>query len=143
MNKFPHLKSVKIPILISLALLVFGIMMIYPKLTIKNLPQTGITQPLSSSQPTSSPKGQISVVGELVCVPHKNTNGPQTMECAYGLKAENGVYYGLQDSDPMYKNISGVSMNKRVEVTGSIELKEDSKYDTIGLITVTSLKQLN
>ncbi len=88
------------------------------------------------------PKNTVSVVGEILCLPHKNQNGPQTMECAYGLKAQNGVYYGLSDTDPGYKNIMGIPMNSKVEVTGAIDLKADSKYDTIGTISVKSIKQL-
>lgn len=77
-----------------------------------------------------------------MCLPHKNQSGPQTMECAYGLKADGGVYYALSDKDPMYKNLSSVAMNKNVEVTGSIKLNSDTKYDTIGTIYITSIKQL-
>lgn len=90
-------------------------------------------------QPT---KGDVTVKGEIMCLPHKNTTGPQTMECAYGLKAAGGEYYGLSDKDPEYKNISGVPMNKQVEVTGSLKLNTDNKYDTIGTIYITSIKQL-
>lgn len=86
-------------------------------------------------------KGDVVVKGELVCLPHKNTSGPQTMECAYGLKSNN-EYYGLSDTDPGYKNISSAPMNKMVEVTGALKLTVDSKYDTIGTLYVTSIKQL-
>jgi hypothetical protein len=64
------------------------------------------------------------------------------MECAYGLKAAGGEYYGLSDKEAQYKNISGVPMNKQVEVTGSLKLNTDNKYDTIGTIYISSIKQL-
>lgn len=91
----------------------------------------------------SSPKGTgiVTTSGTILCLPHKNQQGPQTMECAYGLKAANGTYYGLTDSDPAYKNISGIPMNQKVEVTGVINLTTSSIYDTIGNITVQSIKQ--
>ncbi len=63
--------------------------------------------------------GEIVVHGEMVCLPHKNTDGPQTLECAFGLKGTNGHYYALRDSDPTYKNISNVQMGIEVEVTGT------------------------
>jgi membrane-bound inhibitor of C-type lysozyme len=94
-------------------------------------------QKASDLQPT---KGDITIKGELVCLPHKNTTGPQTMECAYGLKAAGGEYYGLFDKDPQYKNISNTPMNTQVEVTGAIKLNTDNKYNTIGTIYVTSIK---
>ena len=85
-------------------------------------------------------KGDISMRGEIVCLPHKKQSGPQTMECAYGLKSDQGQYYALSDKDPQYKNISKAPMNKSVEVTGSISLSSDSNYDTIGTIFVSSIK---
>jgi membrane-bound inhibitor of C-type lysozyme len=91
--------------------------------------------------PGARPKNTVSIVGELVCLPHKNQAGPQTLECAYGLKS-NGEYYGLSDTDQSYKNISGVPMNKLVEVTGAIKLNSDNKYETIGTIYVTSINQI-
>jgi hypothetical protein len=33
--------------------------------------------------------------GTYVCLPHKNTDGPQTMECAFGLQTPVGEYYAL------------------------------------------------
>ena len=88
-------------------------------------------------------KGDISMRGEIVCLPHKKQSGPQTMECAYGLKSDQGQYYTLSDKDPQYKNISNTPMNKTVEVTGSISLTVNSKYDTIGTIFITSIKPVN
>lgn len=93
--------------------------------------------PAASLAPT---KGDVSVKGQIVCLPHKNQSGPQTMECAYGLKAANGQFYGLSDKDPQYQNIASAPMNTPVEVSGSISLTGDSKYDTIGTIFVTSIK---
>lgn len=90
----------------------------------------------------SSGTGIVTISGTILCLPHKNQTGPQTMECAYGLKADNNTYYGLIDSDPTYKNISSIPMNKKVEVTGIINLTTNSIYDTIGTLTVQSIKQL-
>lgn len=86
---------------------------------------------------------KISVTGVMICLPHKNTSGPQTMECAYGLKGDNGKYYGLTDSDPGYKNIMSLPMNKKVEVTGRFISKDDQRYQSIGTITVESIKPLD
>lgn len=93
---------------------------------------------------TASPRGTgvVTTTGMILCLPHKKQTGAQTMECAYGLKADNGTYYGLADSDPAYKNIAGIPMNKKVEVMGVINLTTSNLYDTIGTITVQSIKQL-
>jgi membrane-bound inhibitor of C-type lysozyme len=96
--------------------------------------------PAASLAPT---KGDVTIKGQIVCLPHKNQSGPQTMECAYGLQAANGQYYGLSDKDPQYQNISAAAMNTPVEVSGSISLTGDSKYDTIGTIFVSLVTPVN
>lgn len=84
-------------------------------------------------------EGKISINGILLCLPHKNGQGPQTMECAYGLKDSEGNYYGLQDSDVHYKNITSHSVNTPILVNGSFEPKKVSQYPIIGVITVDSI----
>lgn len=107
------------------------------------------------SQATSSPPQQtpqapivppqgtaVSIEGTMVCLPHKGTSGPQTMECAFGLKADDGRYYALSDTDPQYRNVSGVPMNVRVKVEGTFIARTDSKYQDIGIIYVTAVTRL-
>lgn len=87
------------------------------------------------------PTGPITIEGTMVCLPHKNTEGPQTTECAYGLLDDFGRSFALTDTDPTYKNISGVPMNTRVEVEGNFKLQMGSKYQNIGIIEVTNITQ--
>lgn len=86
--------------------------------------------------------GRIVVKGVMVCLPHKNTSGPQTLECAYGLKDDENRYYALGDTDPTYKNISGVPMNIRVEVEGEFTPRTSTLYQDIGVIEVSRVKRL-
>lgn len=83
--------------------------------------------------------GSIAVKGQMVCLPHRDTRGPQTLECAFGLLDAQGRYYALRDTDPTYKNISAVGMNIPVEVRGIFTARKDSKYQDIGIIEVTSI----
>ncbi len=93
--------------------------------------------------PTPAGIGEvITFSGELVCLPHKNTSGPQTMECAYGLKTPEGMYYALRDSDPTYKHISGVAMGKHVAVEGRFVPQTDKIYPTEGVLEIISLTQM-
>lgn len=72
----------------------------------------------------------VTVEGLAVCLPHKDTTGPQTMECAVGLKANNGKHYGVKNKD-----ITGsVGTDKTIKVTGALEAAGDSKYDIVGTI---------
>lgn len=83
--------------------------------------------------------GHIEMSGTVLCLPHKDTSGPQTMECAYGLQAEDGKYYGLKDSDPTYSNISTLAMNTKVTVSGTFKEESSAIYPTVGTIEVTNI----
>lgn len=85
--------------------------------------------------PTSS---QITVVGTQACLPHKDQTGPQTLECAIGLKTTHG-YYGLKNIPQADLISNKLSTTKPFMVTGTLETGTDSKYDTLGTITVSSI----
>lgn len=78
----------------------------------------------------------INVTGEVVCLPHKNREGPQTMECAYGLMDQNGTYYGLSS------DIAGIppyDVGDTISVEGKLVPPDPSnRYDIIGVIEVDS-----
>ncbi len=98
---------------------------------------------------TTPPSGQIPaagpvvLLGAMVCLPHINTEGPQTQECAFGLKDNNGIYYALHDSDPTYTTISAAPMNVPVEVTGTLTLEKSDRYQSVGIIDVVSIKKVD
>jgi len=77
----------------------------------------------------------------------ENRKREQTMECAIGLKGEDGRHYGLKNLfkfDPEYKfSVSGL----QVEVSGTFSPEEmrgpdGNKYDVPGVIDVSSIKKL-
>lgn len=98
-----------------------------------------ITNSTSTEQSSIEPpaEGPIRIQGEVVCLPHKNTDGPQTLECAFGLKDKDGLYYALKDSRDDHSNITSIPTGKQVVVTGTLEHGEDSVYQTVGTIEVT------
>lgn len=83
----------------------------------------------------------ITTSGILECLPLKDSEGPQTMECAFGLKDEKGLYYAL--NDPEWKFLIGPAMNTSVTVTGTLERKSDTKYNSVGIIKLTNLVKHN
>jgi hypothetical protein len=97
------------------------------------------SSPSNNQQQGIPVEGSIQMKGVALCLPHKDTSGPQTLECAIGLKDEKGNYYGLKDSDPGYKNISSLPMNQQVQVNGSFKKEMSSMYPTIGTIEVTKI----
>jgi hypothetical protein len=89
--------------------------------------------------------GTVTIRGEITCLPKRGT-GPQTMECAIGLKGDDGKYYGLRnliEHDPTYI-YSQTGMG--VEVSGKITYEEQAGpdgnlYDIIGVISVSAIQK--
>jgi len=82
----------------------------------------------------------FSVSGQMVCLPHKDTSGPQTLECAYGLRADDDRNYALQlGTYPA----SEVRVGQRAHVKGALTTGADSygsgRYNIVGTIKVESL----
>lgn len=110
---------------------------------VKRVPPNCDFAPCPSTTATSSVEvggRQITVTGMTICLPHRNTSGPQTMECALGLKGDDGKNYGL--NDPGWKYLINLGNNKNVKVTGSLDSREDIKYDSVGVITITGLSEI-
>ncbi len=80
--------------------------------------------------------GPVSLIGRVVCLPHKNTDGPQTMECAFGFRDYQGTYYALRDTDPEYKNISNASMDSFVTIHGNLKPESSDRYQSVGVIDI-------
>lgn len=85
---------------------------------------------------TQAPAGnvQTTLTGEFVCLPHKDTSGAQTLECAFGLLTNDNRYYALQ----FVAHPNDIQMNKRVEVAGTLTTGIDSNYNVVGSIKVES-----
>ena len=89
-------------------------------------------------RPAATPTDQsITLDGTIACLPHVG-GGPQTTECALGLKDDNGEYYGLKRlPDPT------IPTQTNVEITGTLSPASDNEvYDIVGTITISSLKKL-
>lgn len=85
---------------------------------------------------------KVRIKGEIVCLPHKDTEGPQTLECAYGLKSrEDGKYYALGYSDPDALHMTSLPTGEVVVIEGNLSEQPDSKYDIVGAIEVTSVEK--
>lgn len=106
----------------------------------------GIVSVVRAPGKNNTPSNNTTTVktGRVVCLPHKNSNGPQTMECALGLRGEDQKYYALKDEDspPDQSPLNGVT-NKRVEITGKFVETKDSNYNIVGTITIRKLKVLS
>src|SRR3989344_6190417 len=84
------------------------------------------------------PAGEIVLKGGVLCLPHKDSEGPQTLECAFGVKDDEGRYFGLRDPKADYSTISALRMGVRYEISGMFEPREDERYQSIGTILIAS-----
>lgn len=88
----------------------------------------------SNNQNTNVPKNgsQITVSGTTTCLPHRIKGEAETLECAVGLKAKDGKYYGLVDGTQHY--VFDVDVD--ITVSGLFVATTTSNYAVIGNITV-------
>lgn len=105
--------------------------------------------PTTPSAPiTETPISAVKTVnGVFTCLPHRDTSGPQTMECAFGLRSEDGSHYALDWGDSATSAFD-LPMDRKFSVTGlfvPIEaLSTDywQRYAVRGIIKVASYKDL-
>jgi predicted lipoprotein with Yx(FWY)xxD motif len=85
---------------------------------------------------------RATLTGEYLCLPHVNTDGPQTLECALGLQAEDGTYYAV-DFGLMSTGTPDISTGERITASGTVtpveRLSSDHwrQYPIVGIFSVT------
>ncbi len=100
----------------------------------------------SSSVPTTL-RERRTITGTTECLPHRDTTGPQTMECAFGLKADDGKHYALDLMLLATSELMNQPTNERVTLEGLYtpieELSTDhwQRYNVEGILTVTSVSR--
>lgn len=78
--------------------------------------------------------------GTFECLKADTENeGPQTLECAFGLRADDGAVYALRSDDS--SDLGGIATGARIRVTGAIT-EEATRYGTAGTIRVSAVEQL-
>ncbi len=87
------------------------------------------------------------LTGEVVCLPHADTEGPQTMECAYGLRTESGEHYALDLSvlsqeNPPLETGQHISANGLITPIEMLSTDHWKKYDIVGIFSVTDSVQM-
>ena len=90
---------------------------------------------------TSEPY-RATLTGVQTCLPHKDTSGPQTLECAIGMKTDSGEYYVL-DLSTTSQTPDKIQDGDRFTASGLVTpieyLSSDQwqKYDVKGVFSVT------
>ncbi|RJR16199.1 hypothetical protein C4579_00590 [Candidatus Microgenomates bacterium] len=99
--------------------------------------------------PSENPSAEMTLQGTYICLPHKDTSGPQTLECAFGLQTSEGNF--ALDTSPLAQDVMvDFPIGELIQVTGFVtpleRLSPDSpqrKYDIAGTVVVTSISSLS
>lgn len=99
----------------------------------------GGTIPAQGSEPgDAGPK--MTLTGTLTCLPHKG-DGPHTLECAYGLKSDDGKYYALQNLWEVAPGLTNTGV--RVQIVGNVSTPPtNEQYDIVGVVAVQSAQKI-
>ena len=86
--------------------------------------------------------------GTTVCLPHKNTEGPQTLECAFGLQTASSTYYALDTREVQTEDNLLQQTGIKVKVSGTIVPVEAlssnnwQNYNIKGIIAVKTYERV-
>ncbi len=86
----------------------------------------------------------VTLSGTYTCLPHKDTTGPQTEECAFGFKTDAGDYYAVnfgQSATAMQQFQSGAHITADGFIVPTELLSTDQWriYTMKGMFTVTNV----
>lgn len=82
-------------------------------------------------------EGDREVTGQVVCLPKKNQKGPQTLECAIGLRDAQGNHYGI--TRPDQQPITNMTTQTQVTLKGRfipIPSTSTTPYNIIGVLEI-------
>ncbi len=106
-------------------------------------PNSTVSSPQMPGQPDAFPSGGVETTlsGTFDCLPHKDTSGGQTMECAFGILADDGFYYALRIDD--FEMLNSFQAGQRGTVQGLFvpveQIDGGSIYDIHGVVNVTQV----
>ena len=85
--------------------------------------------------------------GTYTCLPHRDTSGPQTAECALGMIDDTTVkYYSIDTRLLESTTWQGLLTGAHIEVSGVLTpvemLSSIQKYDIAGIISATTIRRI-
>lgn len=86
----------------------------------------------------------VTLSGTYVCLPHTDTAGPQSKECAFGLKTDDGVYYAVnfgQSASAMaqFQSKGHIKAEGFVVIKEALNTDQWNKYNMKGIFTITRM----
>ncbi len=127
----------------SMVLWVIGVLALAVVLFIVFRHKNEVVIPPPQGQVGGAQSEQIVIEGDVVCLPHRNTTGPTTLECTYGIKNDKGEYYGLDTSGlpattpPDYQVGDHISVEGRLVPRSAGDESFWQTYNITGMLAVT------
>lgn len=136
MIKFFTGRSILLSIFVIVAVVVAGFYILNNHIYEEKQGDVKVTEPYRAT-----------LTGVQTCLPHKDTSGPQTLECAIGMKTDAGEYYAI-DFMLMSQIPPTIQDGDRFTASGLVTpidyLSSDQwqKYDIEGIFSVTDTVQV-
>lgn len=80
--------------------------------------------------------------GKIVCLPHRASSSPHTLECAIGLLDDKGVYYQLRTGTHHPQLSTSAGSDKQFRITGTVQQTPSKTYKSEAMITVVEYQAL-
>lgn len=85
---------------------------------------------------------RVTLTGRQVCLPHRDTMGPQTLECAMGIQTNDGKYYALDFTlmsqiPPTIQNGKTFTASGLLTPVQMLSTDQWQKYNMEGIFSVT------
>ncbi len=86
----------------------------------------------------------VTLTGTYTCLPHLDTKGPQTMECAFGLQSKNGDYYAVNfgataQAMDQFRAGETITAEGFVVIKEALSTDQWQKYNMKGIFTITRM----
>ncbi len=106
--------------------------------------QYGSQSALSSDEVLDATPQNVTLSGTFECLPHKDTSGPQTMECAFGFRTDDGVHYAVNfgasaDAAAQFQSGAHVTADGNVVIKEALSSDHWQKYNMEGIFTITEI----
>lgn len=86
----------------------------------------------------------VTLSGTFECLQHKDTSGPQTMECGFGFLTDDGVRYAVNfgqsaEAAAQFQSGAHVTADGFTVIKEALSTNEWDKYDMVGIFTITQI----
>jgi hypothetical protein len=131
---------------IIISILIGALLLLGLKFLTSNQTNPVVNNPSTDISPTLDIPQRATLEGDVICLSHKDTNGPQTLECAIGIDSTQGIFAldtNLISSQPPNYTVGDYIKGSGV-LTPIERLSTDQwqKYDMQGIFSLTEQPEI-